>query len=44
MAVAHAESEFEKFRLTQLNLFESDFDKALKKTISSKSDDKENTI
>jgi hypothetical protein len=38
MAVAHAESEFEKFRLVQLNLFESDFDKALKKTIGSESD------
>jgi hypothetical protein len=32
MAVAHAEGEFEKFRLIQLDLFESDFDKALAKS------------
>lgn len=31
-AVAHAESEFEKFRLLQLQSFESDFDKMLKNT------------
>jgi hypothetical protein len=30
-AIAHAESEFEKFRLLQLQDFESDFDRALKR-------------
>jgi hypothetical protein len=30
LAKTHAESEFEKFRITQDNLFESDFDKILK--------------
>jgi len=31
LAKAHAESEFEKFRIIQDRLFESDFDKELKK-------------
>ena len=30
LAKAHAESEFEKYRIVQARLFESDFDKALK--------------
>ncbi|MEY4761296.1 MAG: hypothetical protein RLZZ200_1152, partial [Pseudomonadota bacterium] len=31
IARAHAESEFEKYRIVQDRLFESDFDRALKK-------------
>jgi hypothetical protein len=31
IAKAHAESEFEKFRIVQDRLFESDFDRAIKK-------------
>ncbi len=31
IAKAHAESEFEKYRIIQDQLFESDFDKELKK-------------
>lgn len=30
MAKAHAESEFEKYRVVQDRLFESDFDRAIK--------------
>lgn len=30
IAKAHAESEFEKYRITQDRLFESDFDRMLK--------------
>ncbi len=30
LAKAHAESEFEKYRIVQDRLFESDFDKAMK--------------
>lgn len=30
IAKAHAESEFEKFRIVQDRLFESDFDRAIK--------------
>ena len=30
LAKAHAESEFEKYRITQDRLFESDFDRAIK--------------
>ena len=33
IAQAHALSEFEKYRLVQDRLFESDFDKMLKKTL-----------
>ena len=36
LAKAHAESEFEKYRVTQDRLFESDFDKEIKKLIDSK--------
>lgn len=35
IAKAHAESEFEKYRITQDRLFESDFDRMLKKRIAS---------
>ena len=35
LAKAHAESEFEKYRIVQDRLFESDFDKELKKLESS---------
>lgn len=31
IAQAHAESEFEKYRIVQDRLFESDFDQAIKK-------------
>nr|WP_268794932.1 hypothetical protein [Pseudomonas frederiksbergensis] len=31
LAQTHAESEFEKYRIVQGRLFESDFDKAVKK-------------
>ena len=34
IAKAHAESEFEKYRIVQDRLFESDFDRLLKKTES----------
>ncbi len=40
LAKAHAESEFEKYRLVQDRLFESDFDKALKQIESSVSDNR----
>lgn len=36
MAKAHAESEFEKYRIIQDKLFESDFDKAVKRLEASK--------
>jgi hypothetical protein len=36
IAIAHAESEFQKYRIIQDRLFESDFDKALKKAIDNK--------
>ena len=38
IAKAHAESEFEKYRIVQDGLFESDFDKVLKKIEESKDD------
>jgi hypothetical protein len=31
IAKAHAESEFEKYRIIQDNLFESDFDREIKR-------------
>jgi hypothetical protein len=34
LAVAHAESEFEKYRIVQDQLFESDFDKVVKELSS----------
>ncbi|TAE45783.1 MAG: cell filamentation protein Fic, partial [Bacteroidetes bacterium] len=43
-AIAHAESEFEKFRLLQLNSFESDFDKLLKNTISPEISSQEDAV
>ncbi len=43
-AVAFAESEFEKFHLTQLRLFESDFDKVVKESLNPKTSHDENTI
>ena len=39
IAKAHAESEFEKYRIIQDRLFESDFDKAVKKLIETEEDD-----
>ncbi len=36
LAKAHAESEFEKYRIVQDRLFESDFDKAVKRIEASK--------
>ncbi|MDX1908439.1 MAG: virulence RhuM family protein [Bacteroidia bacterium] len=42
-AIAHAESEFEKFRLLQLQSFESDFDKMLRNTISPETSRPEDT-
>lgn len=36
LAQTHAESEFEKYRLVQDRLFESDFDKAVKKLATGK--------
>jgi len=38
IAKAFAESEFEKYRIVQDNLFESDFDKAVKKALNSKNE------
>ncbi|HNX78141.1 MAG TPA: virulence RhuM family protein [Candidatus Rifleibacterium sp.] len=38
IAKVHAESEFEKYRIVQDRLFESDFDKAVKKLIETKED------
>ena len=35
LAQTHAESEFEKYRIVQDRLFESDFDKAVKKLVAS---------
>jgi hypothetical protein len=40
IAKDHAESEFEKYRITQDRLFESDFDKTIKKLISKKGENK----
>jgi hypothetical protein len=40
LAKAHAESEFEKYRIIQDRLFESDFDKALKRIESSIGDNR----
>lgn len=34
IAKAHAESEFEKYRIVQYRLFESDFDRAIKQSES----------
>jgi hypothetical protein len=39
MARLHAESEFEKYRIIQDRLFESDFDKEMKKLIEPKADE-----
>ena len=39
IAKAHAESEFEKYRIIQDRLFESDFDKQIKKQINAGSED-----
>lgn len=39
IAKAHAESEFEKYRIIQDRLFESDFDKEMKKLIDKKKND-----
>lgn len=36
IAKAHAESEFEKYRIIQDRLFESDFDKEIKRIVESK--------
>jgi len=36
IAQAHAESEFEKYRIVQDRLFESDFDRQVKKTLGDK--------
>ena len=36
IAKAHAESEFEKYRIIQDRFFESDFDKAIKQLEASK--------
>lgn len=38
IAKAHAESEFEKYRIVQDNLFESDFDRMLNKQLPNKED------
>jgi len=38
LAKAHAESEFEKYRIIQDRLFESDFDRMIKQIESSKKD------
>ena len=38
LAKAHAESEFEKYRIVQDRLFESDFDKMIKKLPTSEGD------
>jgi len=38
IAKAFAESEFEKYRIVQDRLFESDFDKAVKKALNSKNE------
>lgn len=39
IAKAHAESEFEKYRIVQDQLFVSDFDKMIKKELGGKSDE-----
>lgn len=39
IAQAHAESEFEKYRIIQDRLFESDFDREIKKLTSPKKND-----
>ena len=39
IAKAHAESEFEKYRIVQDRLFESDFDRLLKQANKENSDD-----
>jgi hypothetical protein len=36
MAKEHAESEYEKYRIVQDRLFESDFDKVMKKMLNAK--------
>ena len=38
IAKAHAETEFEKYRIVQDNMFESDFDKMLNKQLPNKED------
>jgi hypothetical protein len=38
IAKAHAETEFEKYRIVQDNLFESDFDRMLNKQLPNKED------
>lgn len=38
IARAHAESEFEKYRITQDRLFESDFDRQIKYQLGEKED------
>lgn len=44
IAKAHAESEFEKYRIVQDRLFESDFDRLLKQANKENSDDKTNSL
>ena len=41
LAQTHAESEFEKYRIVQDRLFESDFDKAVKKLVASEPNTKD---
>jgi hypothetical protein len=40
IAKAHAESEFEKYRIVQDRLFESDFDRLLKQLVAPEEDNK----
>ena len=40
LAQSHAETEFEKYRIVQDRLFESDFDKVIKQVESQKKNDK----
>lgn len=40
IAKTHAESEFEKYRIVQDRLFESDFDRIVKQVESAKDDEK----
>lgn len=42
MAKAHAESEFEKYRIVQDQLFESDFDRLIKQIQSDREPDNDN--
>ncbi len=45
LANAHAESEFEKYRIVQDRLFESDFDKVIKQIeVRSKPSSRENAV